>query len=84
MKKVGVAFLGFGTVGEEVFQLLKENHFSGDKPDVAFEVRAIYVRDINKKRNVDVSGIKMTSNVLDIINDTDNSCLYRVYGRRWC
>lgn len=72
MKKVGIAFLGFGTVGEEVFKLLKEKHYLGDDNfDVDFEIRAIFVKDPNKKRNVDVSGIYITSNYLDIINNPD-------------
>lgn len=70
IKKVGVAFLGFGTVGEEVFKLIKGNHFfSGDKLDIEFEIRSIFVRDINKKRNVDVSGIYMTADYKEVINN---------------
>ena len=72
MKKVGIAFLGLGTVGEEVFKLLKENRYLGDdKLDIEFEIRAIFVRDINKKRNVNVSGISITSDYLDVINNPD-------------
>lgn len=72
MQKVGVAFIGFGTVGEEVFKLLKESHLLGDnKFEIEFEVHAIFVRDINKKRIVDVSDIHITSNYLDIINNPD-------------
>lgn len=72
MKKVGIAFLGFGTVGEEVFRLLEKSHYVGeDNIDIQFEVRAIFVRDVLKKRNVDVSGIYITSNYLDIINNPD-------------
>ncbi|NLL77472.1 MAG: homoserine dehydrogenase [Clostridiales bacterium] len=72
IKKIGVGLLGLGTVGEEVFKLIKGNHlFSNEKLEIEFEIYAIYVKDINKKRNVDVSGIHITSNYEEVVNNPD-------------
>lgn len=72
MRKVGIAILGLGTVGEAFFRIIKGDMFQSDEEDaIGFEVRAVFVRDVNKKRNVDLSGITITENYQEIINDPD-------------
>lgn len=81
MRKVGIGFLGLGTVGEQVLALIKEKQFiDEEKLNIEFEIHSIFVRDINKKRNVDVTGIHMTSNYEEVINNPNIQVCFECMG----
>lgn len=70
IKIIGIGFLGLGTVGSKVLGFIQENQMvAGEKVDIKFEVHSIYVRDLIKKRDVDVSGINMTSHYEEVISN---------------
>lgn len=68
-KKIGIAILGLGTVGANVLKILQENEFER-KYNIRFCVHFAYVRDLKKKRNVSLEGIKVTDDIEEITNSS--------------
>lgn len=69
-KRIGIGFLGLGTVGSQLLALIQENRIiAEEKQDIVFEVHSIFVRDLNKKRDADVSGINLTTSYEEVINN---------------
>lgn len=62
-KIVNVGMLGLGTVGENVFQIIKENrkYFQG-KYGIDLNVKVIYVSNVAKKRNVNLKNVALCDN----------------------
>lgn len=70
MKKVGVAILGLGTVGSNVFKILLENQTYFEKEyEIQVDVCMVYVRDIYKKRAVSLEGVEVTDDIEKIIHN---------------
>ena len=70
MKKVKIAILGFGNVGTGVWRILQENRKEIVKrSNYEIEVAKILVKNINKKRDINVPNGLLTDNIDDIIND---------------
>src|SRR5678815_708732 len=67
-----VGILGLGTVGTGVVSLLAGNP--------QFEIRKIAVRNRNKARDVNLSGISLTEDPLEIVNDPDIDVVVEVAG----
>lgn len=80
IRKVGIGFLGLGTVGEQVLALIKEKQLVEEELNIEFEIHSIFVRDTNKKRNVDVTGIYMTSNYEEVINNPNIQVCFECMG----
>lgn len=81
MKDVHIAILGFGNVGMGVWEILMNN---GSKVDCILgrkvEIKKILVRDINKKRSIDVPDGIFTDNIDDIISDDDIDIVVELMG----
>ncbi|MDM5154514.1 homoserine dehydrogenase [Bacillus sp. DX1.1] len=82
MKKViYVGVLGLGTVGSGVVHIL-ENHQKKISLDTGYEVRvkSVAVRDLEKERDVSISGIAITNDADEILNDPDIDIVVEVMG----
>lgn len=71
MKKT-IAFLGVGTVGSGVYQVLKENEsVISHRDGVEFFIKKILVNDLRKKRDIDFGSNVLTSDFEEILNDSE-------------
>ncbi len=79
MIKIGL--LGFGTVGQGVYKILEEKK-EGLKRLLGsdIEIKRILVRDLEKKRTVEVSKEKLTLEPDEIIQDDDIDLIIEVTG----
>lgn len=71
-KVIGIGFLGMGVIGSGLLSLIKDNkkHLL-EKYNIVIDVKAIFVRDIHKKRSVNVSNIHMTTNAMEVIENPE-------------
>jgi len=70
MEEVKIGFLGFGNVGTGAYKIIRDN--GNDiflSEGVRLKVAKILVRDINKKRNVEVDNSILTDKFEEIVND---------------
>ncbi|MFP3513756.1 homoserine dehydrogenase, partial [Peribacillus sp. SIMBA_075] len=69
---INVGVLGLGTVGSGVVHILKE-HYKKITLDTGYEVKVktVVVRDLEKERDVCIDGIVVTSNVDEVLNDSN-------------
>lgn len=83
MKQVKLGLLGFGTVGGGTATILKntlseiERRLGGD---VSIQIIHIAVRDLNRKRAVEVDGAIMTDQPLDVVNNPDVDMVVELMG----
>lgn len=79
--KVRIGLLGLGTVGSGVYQII-QNHQTQLKQQVgcAVEVSKVLVRDLNKKRDVEIARDILTTDVKDIIENPDIDIVVEVLG----
>ena len=81
MKEFNIAFLGFGNVGSGVYKIIKQNGNKIVKREgIDIKVKKILVRDVNKKRSVDVDAHLLTDNIKDIIEDPEISLIAEFIG----
>jgi homoserine dehydrogenase len=72
MARITVGVLGLGTVGTGVIKLLQD--------DPRFRVKWVAVRDMTRKRNVELSSIRVTDQPFDLVNDPEVEILIEVAG----
>jgi homoserine dehydrogenase len=80
-KVVKVGLLGLGTVGSGVVKMLQDH--PGDlalKSGYEVEIKKILVRDLEKKRAVDVPRDLLTQNVWEIVHDPEIQIVIEVMG----
>lgn len=81
MKKVNIALLGFGNVGQGVWKILNTN-----KNEILLkcgydvEVKKILVRDRNKPRNINAPQELITTNIEDILYDESIKIVVELMG----
>ncbi len=81
MKKVKIALLGLGNVGQGVWHILKENKEQIMKRSgYEVEVSKVLVRDLGKHRAVDTPIELLTTNYEEILNDEDIKIVVEVMG----
>jgi len=81
MRVVQIGFLGFGNVGSGVYKILqKRREEFAEKEDYQINIKKILVRDINKKRSIDVDRSILTDNPDDILNDPEISIVAEFIG----
>lgn len=81
MKKVRIALLGLGNVGKGVWNILNFNREAIMKRSgYDIEIAKILVRDINKKRTVDVPKELLTTDASEIFNDDSIKIVVEVMG----
>jgi homoserine dehydrogenase len=77
---ITVGLLGMGTVGTSVVKILTEN--ANDilqKVGVPVKIKKIMVRQLNKPRDINIDA-EFTTNIDDIINDSDIDIIVEVMG----
>lgn len=71
-KRIAIGFLGLGTIGAKVLELIQMNKERvKEQFDVELDVISIMVRDVNKKRGVSIDGIKLTTDIYEVVNNED-------------
>lgn len=79
MLKVGL--MGLGTVGMGVYKIIdskKEELANVLKEDI--EIKKILVKNLNKKRNIDIDRKLLTDNAKDILDDSEIDVVVEVIG----
>ncbi len=80
-KIIRIGFLGLGVVGARLLNILQENRQRLLKEyDVDIIPEAILVRDTNKARSADITGLKLTTDENELINDERISILVECMG----
>jgi homoserine dehydrogenase len=81
MKDINIGLLGLGNIGKGVYRILEINddlithHIGGN-----LKIKKILVRDINKKRDIDVPYNILTQNAQEIIEDPQINMIVEVLG----
>lgn len=81
MQNIQIGFLGFGNIGTGVYRILqKHGQEIAEKEDYRISIKKILVRDINKKRPVEIDRSLLTDNPDDILNDPEISIVAEFMG----
>lgn len=81
MNTVKIGLLGLGNVGTGTYKILDMNREQITKSTgLNFEVGKVLVRDINRKRDIDVALEKLTQNPDEIFNDPEINVVVEVLG----
>ncbi|MFV0503692.1 MAG: homoserine dehydrogenase [Lachnospirales bacterium] len=81
MNKVKIGILGLGNVGQGVLKILEENaQYIEAKCGSSITVKKILVRDIHKKRNININEDILTTNENDILEDDEISIILELMG----
>src|SRR5262249_18374414 len=72
MARISLGVIGLGTVGTGVIKLLQH--------DPRFRVKWVAVRDKTKRREVDLSAIRVTDQPFDLVNDPELEIIIEVAG----
>ncbi|MGC9141320.1 MAG: homoserine dehydrogenase [Caldimicrobium sp.] len=81
MKVIKVALLGFGTVGQGVYELLMKNGYIFEKKlGIQIVIKKILVRDVKKKREVKVPPELFTTNFEEILRDEEIAIVCELMG----
>lgn len=80
-KKVNIGLLGLGTVGSSVVQVIKQNRCDLiEKSGYEVDVKKVLVRDLQKKRAVDVEAHLLTQSAYEVLHDPEISIIVEVMG----
>ena len=81
MKTIGIGILGLGTIGGELVQIIRENQPRiRDFYGIDIQIRGIFVRDVNKKRDIDTSDLPLTDCAESIIEDENVQLICECMG----
>lgn len=81
MKKIAIGILGLGTVGSGVVKLLQDNAQKiKDITGCELNVKTVVVRDLNRKRDVELKDIKLTDDVNEVLKDDEIKIVVEVMG----
>jgi homoserine dehydrogenase len=79
--KVKIGLLGLGVVGSVLVSLIRQNvqrieHETG----ISVEIEKVFVRSAGKKRDIDLNGLSLTTNISEIIEDPDIDIICECMG----
>jgi len=81
LQVVNIAFLGFGNIGTGVYKIINKNsELINKREGIKINIKRILVRDINKKRPIDLPKDLYTTEINDIVEDPDISLVVEVMG----
>lgn len=81
MKEVKIGILGLGTVGSGVFELLTKNaNLIEERAGVRITVKKVLVKDLRKKRKIQIDPSLLTVNPEEILNDPEISIVCELIG----
>lgn len=80
MRTLKIAMLGLGTVGTGVVQIIESNAEQlKQKMNIAVEIQHIYVKNIDKKREINTERYHLTNQIDDVLN-SDVDIVIEVMG----
>lgn len=72
MRNKNVALLGLGTVGTQLLIYIKKNRrYVQERYNMNISLQPVFVRDLQKKRAVDLSGLTLTNDPVKSIKEAD-------------
>jgi homoserine dehydrogenase len=81
MTKIKIGLLGLGNVGSGVAQILQENAANIFKrTGKQIELKSVLVRDLNKKRNSNLTNVHTTTDAHSILTDPEIQIIVEVLG----
>lgn len=81
LEEIKIALLGFGTVGQGVYELLQKNRdIFEDKLRIKITIKKILVRDITKKREIQAPSHLLTTNFKEILDDKEITIICELMG----
>lgn len=81
MEIINVAILGLGTVGINVYKIIEEKKkYFMDNYNKEISIKYVYVRDVNKKRDININDVNITDNFLEIANDDSIAYIIECMG----
>jgi homoserine dehydrogenase len=81
LKPVKAGLLGLGTVGGGVVNVLSRNAKEiARRAGRGIEISHASARDLNKPRICDTTGIKLTSNIMEVVNDPEIDIVIELIG----
>lgn len=79
--KCKIAFLGLGIIGTELLKQIESNlNPLENRYNLNIEFGPILVRNLNKKRNIDITNYNLTTNYNDILNDKNIDIVFECMG----
>lgn len=70
VQRFRIGFLGLGVVGASLLEMIRTNkEMLAKSCGLHIEVGKVYVRDLHKKRSVDVTQIELTQNPFEVVED---------------
>lgn len=81
MKEIKIALLGLGTVGTGVYELLiKNSDLIKERTGIKPIIKKILVKDIKKKREIEVDKSLLTTDIEEILEDPEISIICELMG----
>jgi homoserine dehydrogenase len=81
LQVINIGLLGFGNIGLGVYEILKNKCEELYKREgIRIKVKKILVRDISKKRSIDIDKSILTDKITDIVEDPDISLVAEFIG----
>ena len=80
-QRVNIGIIGLGTVGSGVARiLLQQQELLKARSTLTFHLKTIAELDWNRDRNLDLSNVKCTDNVYDVLDDPDINIVVETIG----
>lgn len=81
MKQIKIGFLGMGVIGSELINIIAANRNSiSERYGVNIIFGKIFVRDINKKRVVNLPELELTTDPWEVVNDSGTDVICECVG----
>lgn len=80
MRTVRIGLLGLGTVGSAVAKAILDDRGMADRSGVQLELAKVAVRDLAKKRTVDLPAGLLTTDPAEVVNDPQISIVVELMG----
>lgn len=80
-KPLQLGLIGLGTVGVGVYETLCRNHSLLEaRAQISYAIKRVAVRDLQRKRDVDIDASKLTGDWHDVVNDPDIDIVIELIG----
>jgi homoserine dehydrogenase len=80
MRTVRVGLLGLGVVGSAVAKAILDDREMSERSGIHLELAKVAVRDISKKRAVDVAAELLTTDPAEVVNDPQIDVVVELIG----
>lgn len=81
MERIYIGVLGLGNIGSALVERIEESKEKIRKLfSIELIIKRIYVRDVNKKRDICVDNLPLTTSIEEVINDTEIDIICECMG----